>query len=212
MDLADALTQRRSCRTYLRDPIAEEVLGRVLAVSRRGPTAGNSWGIELLVLSGADQTARYWDVTLPGGPGPDGARRAGFQWPGLLAAPTLVIPTVRPGAYVERYAEPDKAATGLGAGTDAWPVPYWWVDAGAAVMAMLLAATAEGLGSVLFGTFGAAAAVSAEFGIPATHELVGCIALGHADPAGDRPSASLRRSRPPLGEIVHRGTWSDRSD
>ncbi len=28
------------------------------------------------------------------------------RWPGLLRAPVLVIPCVRPGAYVERYAMP----------------------------------------------------------------------------------------------------------
>jgi len=200
--LADVLGARRSCRAYLDEPIADHALGRVLAACRRGPTAGNSWGIELLVLSGAEQTSRYWDVTLP-----DGPRRTGFPWPGLLRAPALIVPTVRPAAYVERYAEPDKAGSGLGERAGDWPVPYWWVDAGAAVMAMLMAATAEGLGSLLFGTFGGAAAVSAEFGIPAAHELVGCIALGHADAAADRPSGSLRRTRPLLDEIVHRGDW-----
>ena len=211
MELADALAGRRSCRSYLRDPIDALVLRRVLGAARRGPTAGNSWGLELLVLEGRAETDRYWDASLPTGP-----RRDAFAWPGLLLAPVLVIPTVRPSAYVERYAEPDKARTGLGAGADAWPVPYWWVDAGAAVMGILLAATAEGLGSLLFGTFGASGAsgasgtvgaVTAELGIPAEAELVGCIALGHPDRSGERRSGSLRRPRPPLDEIVHRGTW-----
>ncbi len=208
MELGDALASRRSCRSYLTDPVDEVVLGRVLGAARRGPTAGNSWGIDLLVLTGPPETGRYWDVTLPAGP-----RRDRFRWPGLLAAPTLVVPTVRADAYVDRYAEPDKAAaTGaggaaLGSGATAWPVPYWWVDAGAAVMAVLLSAVDEGLGSLLFGTFGHAAAVAEEFGIPAGHELVGCIALGHPDPAGERPSGSLRRTRPTLEEIVHRGAW-----
>ena len=42
-----------------------------------------------------------------------------------------------------RYAEEDKARTGLGAGADAWAVPYWWVDGGMAAMTLLLAAEVE---------------------------------------------------------------------
>jgi nitroreductase len=200
VDLTDALSARRSCRDYSPDPVAADVLDRVLAAGLRGPTAGNTWGLDLVVV---DEPARYWDVTLP----PE--RRESFPWPGLLAAPVLVIPVVDPGAYVARYAEPDKAASGLGDGAEAWPVPYWWVDAGAAVMAVLLAATAEGLGTLLFGQFGHEAAVAAAFGIPDGRRSVGTIALGHpvADGRAARASGSARRGRPPLDEVVHRGGW-----
>jgi nitroreductase len=121
----------------------------------------------------------------------------------------LVIPVVDEAAYVTRYAEPDKAASGLGAGVGAWPVPYWWVDAGAAVMAVLLAATAEGLGSLLFGQFGHEPAVAARFGLPGDRRAVGAIALGWPSPAAatSSRSASAGRGRPRLDEVVHRGAW-----
>ena len=70
---------------------------------------------------------QYWRLTLT----PE--RRAEFPWPGLLVAPTLVVVLTNPEQYVQRYSEPDKSHTGLGDSTEAWPVPYWWVDAGMAV-------------------------------------------------------------------------------
>jgi nitroreductase len=202
VELSDALAARRSCRAYSAAPVPDDVVDRVCAAALRAPTAGNTWALDLVVV---DRPAGYWDVTLPEGP-----RRERFPWPGLLDAPLLVIPVVDPDAYVERYAEPDKARTGLGRGTDAWPVPYWWVDAGAATMAMLLAATAEGLGSLLFGQFGHEPAVAAAFGIPAGRRAVGTVALGWpaTEPGGaTRPSASARRGRPSTDDIVHRGRW-----
>lgn len=201
MDLSDALSARRSCRSYLPDPIAPEVLDAVLGATLRAPSAGNSWGLDLVVLSGPAAVARYWDTTLPAGP-----RRDRFGWPGLLRAPVVVLPVVDPAAYVRRYAEDDKANTGLGAGEDAWTVPYWWVDGGAAVMALLLAATAAGLGSLLFGVFGHEDAVRSEFRIPQDRRLLGAVALGYPD-TGDRPSLSAHRRRPDRSEFIRLGGW-----
>jgi nitroreductase len=199
MELAEALRRRRMVRSYTGDPVAPDVLRRVLAAARRAPSAGNTQALDLLVLEGPGQTGAYWDVTLPAD------RRVTFRWPGLLRAPVLVIPCVRPGAYVERYAEPDKARAGLGDDPAAWGVPYWYVDGGAAVMAMLLAAVDEGLGALLFGQFDHEPVVRATFAIPDDVAVLGTIALGH--PAPDQPGRSTARARRPLDAIVHRGTW-----
>jgi nitroreductase len=188
-------------RNYTDAPVDAAALDRVLAAGRRAPAAGNAQALDLLVLAGADETGAYWDVTLPS------PRRDGFRWPGLLRAPVLVLPYVRPAAYAERYAEPDKhgPGRGLGAGPDRWPVPYWHVDAGMAVMAMLLAALDEGLGALFFGQFGHAAALRAAFGVPDGHEAVGTLALGH--PAPDEPGRSAGRPRRPAADVIRRGRW-----
>jgi nitroreductase len=199
MELSEALRRRRMVRNYTDEPIAPEVLTRVLAAGRRAPAAGNTNALHLILLEGAAETARYWDVTLA----PE--RRATFRWPGLLVAPVLLIPCVRPQSYVDRYAEDDKARAGLGDGADGWPVPYWYVDGGAAIMAMLLAAVDEGLGSLLFGQFDHEPAVRAAFGIPDDVVPLGTIALGH--PAPDEPGRSAKRKRGRLDEVVHRGGW-----
>lgn len=201
MDFADVLAARRSCRSFRGDPISHEVLDAVLAAAARVPTAGNTWPFDLVVLDQPADVAGYWDVTLPAG-----ATREAFPWPGLLRAPVLVLPVVDPGAYVRRYAEPDKQRTGLGAGEDAWPVPYWWVDAGGAITAMLFAATAHGLGSLLFGLFGHEAAVRDHLGIPDDRRVVGAIALGYAD-GDDRRSQSGKRARPEPANFTRHGGW-----
>jgi nitroreductase len=200
VELADALRRRRMVRAFRPDPLPAGALDRILDAGRRAPSAGNSQGWAFVVLEGPEQTARYWDTTLPA------ERRHAFPWPELLRAPALVIPCARPDAYVARYAEADKAQTGLGTGAGAWPVPYWFVDTGMAAMAMLLAAVDEGLGACFFGLFEHEPAVKDAFGIPQDVRPVGAIALGRpAD--GDRPSRSAARGRRALDEVVHRGGW-----
>jgi nitroreductase len=186
-------------RAFLPTPIESETLDRLLDRARRAPSAGNTASVEFLVLDTASSVATYWETTLTG------ERRDLFPWPRLLDAPVLVIPWVAPDAYVARYAEPDKAHTGLGRSSDDWPVPYWFVDGGAAVMALLLGAEAAGLGALLFGLFEHEDAVRERFGVPADRRAVAAVALGHRAP--DRPSASSSRPRPPLDSVVHRRTW-----
>jgi nitroreductase len=197
---ADVLAGRRMCRDFLAERPDPATIDAVLGAAFRGPSAGNTAGLDLVVLEGAD-TARYWDVTLPG------PRRSGFRWPGLLRAPVLVVPVVDPGAYVERYGRPDKADSGLGGGPDSWPVPYWFVDGGAAVMGLLLAAEAAGLGALFFGQFGHEPAVLDALGVPPGHRCVGTVALGHPAPGGRAPSRSARPGRPPASTHVRRGRW-----
>jgi nitroreductase len=180
-------------------PVAPESLRRVLEAARRGPSAGRAQGLDLVVLEGPHEVGRYWDTTMP-----DAARRSRFRWPGLLAAPVLVLPYVRPAAWAERYREPDKASAGLGS-EEAWPVPYWWVDGGMALQLLLLAVVDEGLGACLFGQFDHEPAVRAAFGVPADRRALGTVALGH--PAPDEPGRSAGRPRRPLDEIVHRRAW-----
>lgn len=194
------LGSRRMCRDFATDPIEPTVLDGVLAASLRGPSAGNTAALELLVLSGPD-VARYWAVTLPE------PRRASFPWPGLLRAPTLVLPYVDPARYVERYAEADKAHSGLGDDAADWDVPYWWVDGGAAVMAVLLAAESVGLGALFFGQFSHEPALRAEFGVPASMRALGTVALGRPAPGGSSVSRSVRRGRPSLRDVRHDGSW-----
>src|SRR3954452_12453947 len=140
MELDEAIRRRRMVRAFTDDPVDPAVLERLLELARRSPSAGNSQGTSFLVLTGRQQTAQYWDLTVPA------AARAEFRWPALLDAPVLVIVWVSASVYTSRYAEPDKAATGLGDGPSAWPVPYWYVDGGMAVQNLLLAAVDAGLG------------------------------------------------------------------
>ncbi|HEX6417496.1 MAG TPA: nitroreductase family protein [Acidimicrobiales bacterium] len=200
MELSEVVRRRRMVRAFRADAVPPALVDRLIDLARRAPSAGNTQPWAFVVLEGAE-TARLWDVTLPA------ERRAGFRWQGLLDAPVVVVPVVDPGAYAARYAEPDKRATGLGAGPAAWPVPYWWVDGGMVVHGLLLAAVDAGLGALLFGLFDHEDAVLATLGVPAGWRALGAIALGW--PAPDEPGRSAGRVRPPLGAVVHRGGWCD---
>ena len=197
---ADLARRRRMVRSYTDEPVEPSVVRSLIATARRGPSAGNTASLEYLVLDEPDSVMRYWDATLPSD------RRSTFRWQGLLQAPVLIVPCCSAASYVERYAEADKADSSLGRDVTAWSVPYWYVDGGAAVMLLLLAAVDAGLGALLFGQFGHTGAVKEAFSIPDDFEPLGTIALGHpAAHAGAGRSSG--RARRPLDQVIHRGTW-----
>lgn len=198
MELSEVVQQRRMVRSFDRRPVDAGALDRVLDAARRGPSAGFSQGLDLFVLAGAEQTGRYWDLAFS-----DQGERDRFRWQGLFAAPVLVIPLVAPEAYLARYRESDKAPTNR-TELSGWPVPYWWVDGGMAVMLALLAAVDEGLGALFF-TLEHPDAVLHSFGVPADRSPLGTIALGY--PAPGDAGRSSRRPRRPVDDVVHRGHW-----
>lgn len=206
--LRAVMARRRMCRDFAPAALAKGQLERLLDLARRAPSAGFTQGIAFVslerpvgVASDPDPVASYWDLTLPA------PRRDDFVWPGLLLAPVLVTLWVRPQAWVERYGRDDKTRAQLGGAQASWPVPYWWVDAGAVVQNLLLAAEAERLGALLFGMFDHEPAIAEQLGVPDGWRGVATVALGHPAPDGRRPSASARGGRPPLGDQWHRNAW-----
>lgn len=195
MEFQDVVRRRRMVRNFDHRPLPPVVVERLLANARRAPSAGFTQGVELLVLEGPDQTAAYWDVSLPD------ERRDAFRWKGILRAPLLILIFCSEQAYVDRYAEPDK---GVPTDEQQWLVPFWHVDAAFAAMLVLLTAVDAGLGALFFAVFHPDA-VRHAFGVPETHEPVGAIAVGY--PLPDEPSPSLARGRRPESEVVHRGRW-----
>ncbi len=199
-EFADVVRGRSMTRAFRPEPVARALLDGLVDLASRAPSAGKTQGWHLIVLSG-DDTARFWDVTLPA------SSRESFAWPRLLDAPVIALPFADPAAYLERYREPDKARTGLGDDLDAWPVPYWTVDASMSVMTLLLAAHDAGLGSLFFGVFHGEDELRRVLGVPEHLELLGAIALGYRAPVGERRGRSARRPRRRPDEIIHRGRW-----
>jgi nitroreductase len=200
VELSEAVRRRRMVRSFAPRPVDPEVVDRIVRAALSAPSAGNTRATSFVVLEGSD-TARLWDVTLPA------ERRTAFRWPGLLEAPVVVVALVEPGAYPRRYAEDDKAATGLGAGLDAWPVPYWWVDGGMAIQTLLLGATDAGLGALFYGLFEHEEAALAALGVPEGRRALGAVALGHPAEDPGLPGRSAGRPGPPPATRIHRGGW-----
>ena len=78
-----------------------------------------------------------------------------------------------------------------------WPVPYWFVDAGAALMLLLLAAIDEGLGAGRVGrsTRGCSGAPES-FGIPEDVTVIALVTMGVAAPDPAWSAVTSRRTQP----------------
>ncbi len=197
-ELSAIVRARRMRRVFADAPVNPEWLDATLDLARRAPSAGNAQGLNWLVLDTPEATGRYWSLTL-------GERRTEFTHQGLLAAPVLVVVLTEPDAYVTRYAEADKARTGLGVGEDAWAVPYWWVDAGMATQTLLLGVEDAGLSACFFGLFDHEEAVLDAFGVPAGRRAAGTVAIGHRADGPEPPGRSA--TRPRRDGVIHRGRW-----
>jgi nitroreductase len=204
MELADAIKARRMCRSFTGEPLQDGQLDRLLDHARRVPSAGFTQGFHFLVLEGQEQTSRFWDHTMPA------EVRTTFSFPRVLDAPVIVLPLADANAYVTRYAEADKARSGLGEGADRWPVPFWWADTAMAVQNLLLAVVAEGLGALYFGIFRNEADLLNDLGVPVGIRPLGAVAIGHptADAFDKQEGSPARRPRRALETMIHRNGWT----
>jgi len=171
----------------------------VLEVARHAPSAGFSQGFEFVVLDEPEQID--WFVRVTEHPDfPEDTPK-----PGEIP-PCLVLAISNKPAYLERYSRPDKERFGLQE-AEAWPVPYWDVDAGMAVMLVLLAAIEEGLGAVLFGLFWGEEVLMRDLGVPEGCRPIGVVALGYPDASEQFDKARFAARRRSLESMVHFGGW-----
>lgn len=200
MELREAVHRRRMVRRFdAAIPVPTETIERLLDLALRAPSAGFTQGWDFVVLRSQEERATFWTAALGSMPEfPDVWVR------GVSAAPTLVLCLSDPGAYLDRYAEPDKGWEDRDPAR--WPVPYWDTDTAMAAMILLLGAVDEDLGGLFFGVPpDGHAAVRAALGIPAGHRLVGVVALGHESERVRSPS--LRRGRRGVDRAVHWGRF-----
>jgi FMN reductase [NAD(P)H] len=182
-------------RHYRREPIPRETLERIAATVRRAPSAGFSQGQRLLVVDDPDVLAEL--------------RLGGNETlePWFESAPAHVLVLTCEADYHERYRKEDK----LQAGAEiAWPAPFWYVDAGAALMLVLLAAIDEGLAA---GVYGVPVEEEARWrgllGIPHDLHVVAGATLGYPlpDPEWSKVTSRATQRRRDLDELVHWNRW-----
>jgi nitroreductase len=175
-------------RHYAAEPVPRESVERIVATVRRAPSAGYSQGQRLLVVTSPEGRAEL-------------VRIAASAWmsdgdlePWLESAPVHVFVCVREADYHERYGEPDKLVDGE---EIAWPVPFWFVDAGAALMLVLLAAVDEGLAAGLTGVPDEfAGELRSSFGIPEDVAIVAHVTIGVPAPDPGWSAVTSRATRP----------------
>lgn len=185
-------------RNYADRPVADDALDRILERAQKAPSAGFSQGVSFVVVTDAERRgaiARLADE--------DEYVADGFD-PWISRAPVHIVICVRKDAYLERYREEDKGGEKGPSATEAgWPVPYWWVDAGASMMLLLLSAVDEGLAGGFLGSHNLEG-LSDLLGIPDDVSPIGVVTIGHAAP--DRRSGSLARGR--RSDTIHRERWA----
>jgi nitroreductase len=196
MEFDDVIRKRRMVRNYAPDPVPPEALDRIVDAGLSAPSAGYSQGMGFVIVT--DAGTRNSIAVLAE---EEEYVAAGFD-PWISTAPAHVVVTVSESVYRERYREPDKLGAD-GKEID-WPVPYWWVDAGAAMMAVLLAAVNEGLVAGFLGVH-SMRDLAALLDIPKHHSPIGVVTVGH--PMPDRRSGSLSRGKRPRATVVHRERW-----
>ena len=200
MEFKETLARRRMVRNYTNEPIDPEVLDRIVGAGVRSPSAGFSQGQRFVVVTNdAQRTA----IAVAAGE-PEYVAQGFGPW--ISKAPAHIVICADKNAYLQRYSEPDKAGSGGAPSSEAdWAVPYWWVDAGASMMSILLAAVDEGLAAGFLGAH-SLEMIHETLGIPHDILIVGAVTIGH--PAPDRRSASLARGWNDRESVVHHNHWN----
>ena len=183
-------------RNYQPLPVPADAVDRIVTAGLSAPSAGYAQGQSLIVVTESSTRRRIAQLA-------DEPRYvAGGFHPWLSGAPVHIVVCVSADAYRRRYQEEDKRTGHRSAAP--WPGPYWWVDAGATLMAVLLAAVDERLAAGFLGVH-ALPGLSALLDIPDQVAPVGVVTVGH--PAPDRRSGSLRRGKRPRAEVAHSERW-----
>jgi FMN reductase [NAD(P)H] len=203
MDFRDVLARRRSVRTYADRPVPRDVLERITnAAVVRAPSAGFSQGLRLIVVTDPE-TRREIAVAAAE---EELAAKGRPRW--KAAAPVHVVVLTREDDYHDRYQAKDKLAITGGREID-WPAPYWYVDAGAAVMTLMLAAIDEGLDTAIFGVTDQDA-LRQTLCLPGDVKFVAVVTMGYPDDATDEPTRGasvFTERRRPRDEVVRWERW-----
>ena len=168
----------------------------------RAPSAGFSQGLRLVVVTDPGMrkeiavAAAEEELAAQGRP----------RW--KADTPVHVVVLVREADYHARYQKADKLQ--ITGGTEIeWPAPYWYVDAGAAAMALMFAAIHEGLATAIFGVTDVTA-LKKTLGVPDDVHFVVVVTMGY--PAGedafpDEAKSAFNQRRKPRAEIVRWERW-----
>ena len=201
MDFVDVVRKRRMVRSFTDEPVASEALDRIMDTARRGPSAGYSQGVEFVVVT--DEATRD-EIAQPYAAMHEKSGHPNF----VRQAPVHIVICANAEIYKSRYKEPDKMRARKDVSDDdLWRIPYWYTDAGCAMMLILLASVNEGLAAGFVG--GSIGRLRRLLEIPEEYTPIGIALIGH-EAANAREFGDVsaeKRPRRPLADIVHQGTW-----
>jgi FMN reductase [NAD(P)H] len=194
VEFSDVVMKRRAVRRFEEGGVDRAVIERIARLAQRTPSAGFSQGQRLVVVT--DPAARREVARISG----EDAYETDFG-PWISECAAQFIPCVSEAIYHRRYQESDKT---LPDGSEIeWPVPFWWVDIGATMQNIMLAAVDEGLGCGFVGP--EIGGLQSYLGIPDEFVPIGVMPVGRALP--DVRSPSLKRGWVPFDKFARWEHW-----
>jgi nitroreductase len=195
MEFVDVVMKRRAVRRFEEGGVERDVIERIARLAQRSPSGGFSQGQRLVVVMDPERRREV-------------ARICGEEYyvdvfgPWISECAAQFVPCVSAEIYHRRYQEADKIDED---GNEIeWPVPYWFVDVGATMQTIWLAAVNEGLGCGIVGTDDLDA-LRAALGIPDEFTPIGVMPVGR--PLPDVRSPSLKRGWVPFDQFARWERW-----
>jgi nitroreductase len=203
MEFRDILAKRRMHRAFLPEPIPREQVERIVGVIRRAPSGGFSQGGSIVAVTDDVQRRAIADAFEADN---DHYRSAGQSY--IADAPVHLVISANESLYHARYNEADKLQS-TGGVEVTWPVPYWYVDAGALMMLVLAAAIDEGLASAFIGHPDQKRIFDELLGLPEDVIPIGLALIGKPapDPRAEQGTSRMKERRRPLDDVIHWQRW-----
>jgi nitroreductase len=186
MDLFEAIRTRRSVRKYTSQPVEDDKLDAVLEAVRLAPSWANMQCWRMVVVKDGVVKEKISDLSYVESFFAPKGYKANPSKKALAEAPVVIV----------LCAEPQQSGS-------LWGQSYYLVDAGIAAENLMLAARAQGLGTVFVGVYDEVK-VKGILNIPAIVRIVGMFPIGY--PAGEQKDGPPRK---PIQEICYRGQWGE---
>lgn len=198
VEFREILRRRRMHRAFEPDAIPEAQIERIVGVIRRAPSGGFSQGGSIVVVTDAGKRAEIAAAF-----GDEHYSQGGHNF--IADAPVHLVISANEELYHARYNQADKLAV-TGGVEITWPVPYWFVDAGALMMLVLAAAIDEGLASAFIGHPDQKQIFDDLLDLPPEVVPIGLGLVGR--PGRGAPiGARLREMQRPVDDLVHWQRW-----
>ena len=168
--LENLLNNRKVVRNYKKTSLEDTSLKNISKFSIKIPTAGFSRGIEILNTFDVKKIKNVSRIFNEDNFIKDG------KSPWISNSLALFFILLNEEAYHHRYSKNDKTNA---VNSKDWDVPYWYVDAGAAMMNCILLIEEKELSSGFMGLHNIdRKKIHEEFNIPDTYQIIGMITAG----------------------------------
>jgi len=187
--LQNLLANRKIVRNYIETNKEFPELKKVIDYAIKIPTAGFSRGIEFIHISKKENINKLAKLA-----NEESYVQKGFnKW--ISNSLSIYLILINEKAYHDRYSEKDKKNSTQ---SYEWIVPYWYVDAGAAMMNCMLLIEEIGLKSGFLGSHNMKSTeIKSLMKIPESYQLLGFVT------AGIEGKASSIKKNVPKKKITH---------